>query len=411
MANLGLTLRAAQPQALATLIRVLGDMTLAEDVLQEACLRAVGSWPRTGIPDSPVAWLVATARNHAIDLFRRRALEDRHAGAIAALADAEQAAWTDIETAADDGIKDDLARLIFTCCHPALAPEAQIALTLKTIAGLSVEEIAHAFLAAPRTMEQRLVRAKRKIRDAGIPYAVPAPADLPDRLNAALQVAYLIFNEGYKASRGDAVVRSDLAAQAIRLGRILARLFRGEPEVTGLLALMLLQHARRDARADNEGDLVPLDEQDRDVWNKAMIAEGRALTEKALRRKRPGPFQIQAAIAAVHDAAPRYADTDWQEIAALYERLERYQPSPVVTLNRAVAVAQIEGPQTGLDMLESIAGSPDMERYRYFHATRAAFLADLGDHSGARAAYERALLLAENCRERAFLEKKIGGLK
>jgi len=407
MADLGLILRTAGPQALATLIRVLGDLTLAEDVLQEACLRAVDTWPRTGTPDNPVAWLVATGRNHAIDLFRRRALEGRHAGAMAVLADAEQAAWRDIETAADDILKDDLARLIFTCCHPALAPEAQIALTLKTVAGLSVEEIAHAFLAAPRTIEQRLVRAKRKIRDAGIPYAVPSGADMPERLSAVLDVAYLIFNEGYKASRGDAVVRHDLAVQAIRLGRVLSRLFRGEPEVTGLLALMLLQHARHGARTDTAGDLVPLDEQDRDLWDRAMIAEGRALTEKALRQKRPGPFQVQAAIAAVHSAAARYEETDWREIAALYDRLERYQPSPVVTLNRAVAIAQVEGPQAGLDILNLIDGDPDMERYRYFHAARASFLADLGDRAGARAAYERALLLAENRRERAFLEKKI----
>ncbi len=411
MADLGLTLRAAQPQALATLIRVLGDLTLAEDVLQEACVRAIGKWPEIGIPENPVAWLVATGRNHAIDLFRRRALEERHAGAMAVLDEADQAAWNEIETGADIVLKDDLTRLIFTCCHPALSPDAQVALTLKTVAGLSVEEIAHAFLAAPRTMEQRIVRAKRKIRDAGIPYEVPGPAELPERLTSVLQVAYLIFNEGYKASRGDAIVRHELAQQAIRLARILSRLFRAEPEVTGLLALMLLQHARRDARADRDGALIPLDEQDRTRWDRALIAEGRALIEKTLRRKRPGPYQIQAAIAAVHGVSQSHAETDWREIAALYALLEKYQPSPVVTLNRAVAVAQVDGPRAALELLDVIGDSPDMQRYRYYHASRAAFLADLGDRSGARAAYERALLLTENQPERAFLEKKISEQK
>lgn len=404
----GPTLKAAYPKALATLIRVLGNIDTAEDALQDAIARALKAWPDSGAPDNAVAWLVTTGRRCAIDRFRRQAREARHVAALLALAE------TDVQPAgdapADRHLEDDLLRLVFTCCHPALAADVQVALTLRTIAGLTVAEIARAFLVQPKTMEQRLTRAKRKIQAARIPYEVPAAAALPERLDAVLSVAYLIFNEGYSASGGAELIRHDLCREAIRLARLLARLFRGEPEVTGLLALLLLQHSRAAARLDGAGNIIVLDTQDRRLWDRALIAEGQALVEQALRRHQPGPYQIQAAIAAVHSQATAADATDWPQIAALYVLLEQHQPSPVVTLNRAVAVARAAGPAAGLAVLETCAAVPEMQRYHHFHAAQAALLAETGAAAPAQAAYRRALALTENPSEQAFLRAKIAAL-
>ncbi|MGP1396945.1 MAG: RNA polymerase sigma factor [Inquilinaceae bacterium] len=405
MEALASRLQAACPVALATLIRLLGDIDAAEDALQEATARALATWPHRGMPENPSAWLIATARNHTVDLHRRRAMEARHLRALAPL-EMPSAPPPDIDTEGG-ALQDDLLRLIFTCCHPALSVEAQIALTLKTVAGLSVDDIARAFLTAPRAMEQRLTRAKRKIRDAGIPYRVPGDQDLAQRLEAVLAVVYLIFNAGYNASAGPDLIRTDLCEQAIRLGRTVGRLFRAEPEVTGLLALMLLQHSRRRARLDGDRRIVPLDRQDRQLWDQPQIDEGRVLVEKALRRGRPGPYQIQAAIAALHCQARRAEDTDWPQIAELYRLLETHQPSPIVVLNRGVAVGRAEGPRAGLALLARIAPLPEIQRYHHFHAAQGAMLAEDGQRDAAVAAFSRALALTDSPVERGYLRQRM----
>jgi RNA polymerase sigma-70 factor (ECF subfamily) len=408
---LAATLRAAQPRALATLIRLLRNIDLAEDVVQEAITRALERWPREGVPDNPVAWLVTTGRNRAIDLHRRRKLEVRHLTSVF-LEDAHNPFRGEaVDMTLPRHVNDDLLRLIFTCCHPTLAQEDQVALTLKTVAGLSVPEIARAFLISPKTMEQRLTRVKRRIHEEGIPYEPPTAGQLPERLDAVLSVMYLLFNEGYSASGEAELIRAELCDEAIRLARMGARLFRGEAEVTGLLALLLLQHARRRARLDRAGNIIPLDEQNRKLWDQSLITEGRALLEKGLWQKRPGPYQIQAAIAALHDEAERAEDTDWTQIAELYYALERYQPSPVVTLNRAVAVAKVQGPRAGIALLRTIEDVPDLQRYHHFHAALGALLAEDGEIGAAVAAYEQALSLTRNPSEKAFLRKKISRLK
>lgn len=410
MTSLDATLKVSRPHALATLIRILGDIDTAEDMLQEASMRAVQVWPEQGIPDNAVAWLVTTARNRAIDQIRRRKVEARYKTAIKPLTDdSYEEAFT--EEALSRHFSDDLLKLIFTCCHPALSREAQVALTLKSVAGLSVPEIARAFLATPKTMEQRLTRAKRKIKSAKIPYEIPGPEDLPGRLQAVLSVIYLLFNEGYSAARDPEFIRVNLCEEAIRLARMVTRLFRGEPEVTGLLALTLLQHSRSQARLDGDANIVPLEEQDRTLWDKDLIAEGRVLVEKALRQKQPGPYQIQAAIAAVHCGSTSPEDTDWEEISGLYAVLQKFQPSPVVILNRAVAVSKAENVASALELLRSIENSADMQRYHLFHATRGALLLEHGDIENALEAYRNARDLAENPSERNFLEERIASIE
>ncbi len=403
-------------RAVATLIRVLGDFDLAEESVQEAFVVALERWPRDGLPDNPGAWITTTARHRAIDRLRRAKRHDEKAAILAREARAELSLAADgrprgLDAGPDDGsddmspIADDRLRLIFTCCHPALSMDARVALTLRTLGGLTTPEIARAFLVPEVTLAQRLVRAKRKIRDAGIPYRVPPDHLLPERLEGVVHVLYLVFNEGYDASSGERLVRGDLCAEAIRLARVLASLMPDEPEALGLLALMLLHDARREARVDAAGELVLLVDQDRRSWDGARILEGRALLERALRMGRPGSYQIQAAIAAVHDEAATASATDWRQIVLLYDALLARGPSPIVALNRAAAVAMADGPERGLADMDGL--SHELEGYAYFHAARADLLRRLGRADEARSAYEAALDLTANAAERSFLRRRI----
>ena len=387
------TFRQEYGRAVAILVRLLGDIDLAVEAVQEAFAVAVGRWPDSGVPPNPGGWIVTTARNRAIDRLRRESTrQTRHD---------EATLLHQRDGPPEPGpVTDDRLRLIFTCCHPSLAGPSQVALTLKLLGGLDTDEIARAFLVPEATMAQRLVRAKRKIRAAGIPYRVPNGAELPDRLGPVLAVVYLIFNEGYTATAGGDLVRGDLCAEAVRLARLLARLMPDEPEVLGLLALLLLTESRRDARTAGDGSLVLLGDQDRSRWDVGLIAEGQTLVKACLRRNRPGPYQLQAAVAAVHSDAATASDTDWGQILSLYDRLLAISPTPVVALNRAVAVAESHGPAAALAELDGL----DLAGYHLFHATRADLLRRLGRHSEAADAYDSAIALATNSAERRFLE-------
>ena len=410
--------RVESGRILATLIRLLGDFDLAEEAMHEAFAAALSLWPGSGVPDNPRPWLISTARFKAIDTLRRRARFDASQDELVRYLEAQGSSAENSKE--EDSLEDDRLRLIFTCCHPSLAPEAHVALTLREVCGLTTEEIAKAFLTTPRTLAQRIVRAKTKIRETRIPYEVPTPQELPERLGAVLQVIYLVFNEGYSAAAGAEVTRAELTGEAIRLGRLLMEL-RPEPEgvfpeilgseITGLLSLMLLQQSRRAARTSPTGELILLENQDRSLWNREQIAEGVALLEKALTSRRFGSYTLQAAIAAVHAEAESVATTDWRQIVALYDRLLRIQPSPVVQLNRAVAIAMRDGPEAGLTHIDAVLAHGELANYYLAHSARADMYRRLGRTAEARSAYEKALALTQQEPERQFLEERIRQLK
>jgi len=393
-------------RVLATLIRLLGDFEAAEEALHDAFRAALEQWPRDGIPGNPRAWLVSAGRFKAIDAMRRRSRFDQldETGPVAEVPVEDGGAWAD-----EESVEDDRLRLVFTCCHPALAPDAQIALTLREVCGLTTEEIAQAFLTPAPTLAQRIVRAKAKIRNARIPYRVPDPAELPARLGAVLRVIYLVFNEGYAASSGASVTRHDLSSEAIRLGRLLVELL-PEAEARGLLALMLLHESRRAARSTPAGELILLEDQDRSLWDRTLIEEGTRLVEQALRGRPTGPYAVQAAIGAVHATATTAAETDWNEIVGLYDVLRRIEPSPVVELNRAVAVAMRDGPAAGVSLIEAILARGDLTDYRPAHAARAELYRRLGSIDDARDAYRRAIALTKQAPERRYLERRLAEL-
>ena len=401
---------------LATLIRLLGDFDLAEEAMHEAFAAALSLWPARGVPDNPRPWLISTARFKAIDTLRRRAKFDASQDELVRYLEAQSssAESSNEEDGLEDSLEDDRLRLIFTCCHPSLPPEARVALTLREVCGLTTEEIAKAFLTTPRTLAQRIVRAKAKIRDTPIPYEVPATQELPERLDAVLQVIYLVFNEGYSAAAGAEVTRAELTSEAIRLGRLLAELQPKqeiEPEVVGLLSLMLLQESRRAARTSPTGELILLENQDRSLWNREQIAEGAALLEKALKSRRFGPYTLQAAIAVVHAEAESVAATDWRQIVALYDRLLRIQPSPVVQLNRAVAIAMRDGPEVGLAQIDAVLEQGELANYYLAHSAQADMYRRLGRTAEARSSYQKALALTQQEPERQFLQERIRQLK
>ena len=406
--------RADSGRILATLIRLLGDFDLAEEAMHEAFAAALSLWPKSGVPDNPRPWLISTARFKAIDTLRRRARFDASQDELVHYLEAQGSSAEPNSNAEDslegDSLEDDRLRLIFTCCHPSLAPEARVALTLREVCGLTTEEIAKAFLTTPSTLAQRIVRAKAKIREARIPYEVPTPQKLPERLGAVLQVIYLVFNEGYSAAAGAEVTRAELTGEAIRLGRLLLEL-RPEPEMMGILSLMLLQESRRAARTSPSGELILLENQDRSLWNREQIAEGVALLEKALNSRRFGSYTLQAAIAAVHAEAESMASTDWRQIVALYDRLLRIQPSPVVQLNRAVAIAMRDGPAAGLAQIDAVLEQGELASYYLAHSARADMCRRLGRTAEARASYEKALALAQQEPERRFLARRLEELK
>src|SRR6266487_4185557 len=399
---------------LATLIRLLGDFDLAEEAMHEAFAAALSLWPRSGVPGNPRPWLISTARFKAIDTLRRRARFDASQDELVRYLEAQwsspERSNADARSNEEDSLEDDRLRLIFTCCHPSLAPEAHVALTLREVCGLTTEEIAKAFLITPRTLAQRIVRAKAKIRETPIPYEVPTPQELPERLGAVLQVIYLVFNEGYSAAAGAKVTRAELTGEAIRLGRLLTEL-RPEPEVIGLLSLMLLQESRHAARTSPTGELILLENQDRSLWNREQIAEGVALLEKALKSRRFGAYTLQAAIAAVHAGAESAAVTDWRQIVALYDRLLRIHPSPVVQLNRAVAIAMCNGPEAGLTLIDAVLEHGELANYYLAHSARADMYRRLGRTAEARSSYEKALALTQQEPERQFLQERIRQLK
>lgn len=396
--------RADSRRVLATLIRLLGDFDLAEEALHDAFSAAIERWPVEGVPDKPVPWLVSAGRFRAIDAIRKRARFDASQAEIISRFD------SDSSPADEEELQDDRLRLVFTCCHPALPPDAQVALTLREVCGLTTEEIARAFFVTPTTIAQRIVRAKSKIRDARIPYQVPELPDLPERLDVVLHVIYLVFNEGYSASAGASLTRADLSAEAIRLGRLIVELL-PEPEAQGLLALMLLHESRRAARTSTDGGLVLLDEQDRSLWDRRLIAEGSTLVERAITSRRFGGFTLQAAIAAVHAEAATASETDWAEIVGLYDVLRRADPSPIVELNRAAAIAMRDGPAAGLALIDALLARGELADYHIAHSARADLCRRLGRVDDARASYTRAVSLAKQEPERRFLEKRLAELK